>query len=78
MCHREAEERPAQTTILSNALMGIISGSPVANVVTTGAFAVPLMKETGYPMMTAAALLAVAATVRCSPAGHGGRGFHDR
>jgi TRAP transporter 4TM/12TM fusion protein len=53
---------PAQTTILSNALMGIISGSPVANVVTTGAFAVPLMKETGYPMLTAAALLAVAAT----------------
>ena len=53
---------PGQTTILSNALMGIISGSPVANVVTTGAFAIPLMKETGYPMMTAAALLAVAAT----------------
>jgi TRAP transporter 4TM/12TM fusion protein len=42
--------------------MGIISGSPVANVVTTGAFTVPLMKKTGYPMMTAAALLAVAAT----------------
>ncbi len=53
---------PGQTAILSNALMGIISGSPVANVVTTGAFAIPLMKETGYPMMTAAALLAVAAT----------------
>jgi TRAP transporter 4TM/12TM fusion protein len=53
---------PAQTTILSNALMGMISGSPVANVVTTGAFAVPLLKETGYPMLTAAALLAVAAT----------------
>lgn len=53
---------PAQTTILSNALMGIISGSPVANVVTTGAFVIPLMKETGYPMLTAAALLAVAAT----------------
>jgi TRAP transporter 4TM/12TM fusion protein len=53
---------PAQTTIVSNALMGMISGSPVANVVTTGAFAIPLMKETGYPMMTAAALLAVAAT----------------
>lgn len=52
---------PAQTTIMSNALMGIISGSPVANVVTTGAFAMPLMKETGYPMTTAAALLAVAA-----------------
>jgi TRAP transporter 4TM/12TM fusion protein len=53
---------PAQTAILSNALMGIISGSPVANVVTTGAFAIPLMKDTGYPMLTAAALLAVAAT----------------
>ena len=53
---------PAQTTILSNALMGIISGSPVANVVTTGAFALPLMRTTGYPIVTAAALLAVAAT----------------
>ncbi len=52
----------AQTTIVSNALMGMISGSPVANVVTTGAFAVPVMKKTGYPMMAAAALLAVAAT----------------
>jgi TRAP transporter 4TM/12TM fusion protein len=53
---------PAQTTILSNALMGIISGSPVANVVTTGAFAMPLLNRTGYPVLTGAALLAVAAT----------------
>jgi len=53
---------PAQTTILSNALMGIISGSPVANVVTTGSFAIPLLKKTGYPVLTGAALLAVAAT----------------
>lgn len=53
---------PAQATIVSNALMGIISGSPVANVVTTGAFALPLMRRAGYPILTAAALLAVAAT----------------
>lgn len=53
---------PAQTTILSNALMGIISGSPVANVVTTGSFAMPLLKKAGYPVVTGAALLAVAAT----------------
>jgi TRAP transporter 4TM/12TM fusion protein len=53
---------PAQTTILSNALMGIISGSPVANVVTTGSFAMPLLNKAGYPAVTGAALLAVAAT----------------
>jgi TRAP transporter 4TM/12TM fusion protein len=52
---------PAQTTILSNALMGIISGSPVANVVTTGSFAMPLLNRAGYPVVTGAALLAVAA-----------------
>lgn len=53
---------PALSTILCNALMGIISGSPVANVVTTGAFTLPLLEKTGYPMVTGAALLAVAAT----------------
>lgn len=53
---------PAQAAILSNALMGIISGSPVANVVTTGAFTVPLMAQSGYPVITAAAIVAVAAT----------------
>ncbi|CEP67995.1 TRAP C4-dicarboxylate transport system permease DctM subunit [Moorella glycerini] len=53
---------PAQTTILSNALMGIISGSPVANVVTTGSFTLPLLSKVGYPIIHGAALLAVAAT----------------
>ncbi len=51
----------AYATILSNALMGIISGSPVANVVTTGSFTLPLLKRSGYPMRSGAALLAVAA-----------------
>jgi len=53
---------PAQATILSNALMGIISGSPVANVVTTGSFTLPLLRSAQYPMVEGAAILAVAAT----------------
>ena len=53
---------PACATIISNALMGIISGSPVANVVTTGAFTVPLMTRSGYPLINGASILAVAAT----------------
>lgn len=53
---------PAQATILSNALMGIISGSPVANVVTTGSFTLPLLKKAKYPMIEGASILAVAAT----------------
>ena len=53
---------PAQATILSNALMGIISGSPVANVVTTGSFTLPLLDRAKYPKISGAALLAVAAT----------------
>ena len=53
---------PAQATILSNALMGIISGSPVANVVTTGSFTLPLLNSAHYPMIEGAAILAVAAT----------------
>lgn len=53
---------PALATILSNALMGIISGSPVANVVTTGSFTLPLLRSAHYPMVEGAAILAVAAT----------------
>lgn len=53
---------PALATILSNALMGIISGSPVANVVTTGSFTLPLLRSANYPMIEGAAILAVAAT----------------
>lgn len=53
---------PALATILSNALMGIISGSPVANVVTTGSFTLPLLQSANYPMIEGASILAVAAT----------------
>ncbi|MDI3548580.1 MAG: hypothetical protein PWR10_2232 [Halanaerobiales bacterium] len=53
---------PAKTSILASGLMGSISGSAVANVVTTGAFTIPLMKKTGYKSYYAGAVEAVAST----------------
>lgn len=53
---------PAKTAVFSSALMGTISGSPVANVVTTGTFTIPLMKGTGIRPHVAAAVEAVAST----------------
>ncbi len=38
----------AKVSVISSALMGTISGSGVANVVTTGQFTIPLMKRFGY------------------------------
>ncbi|GGE53330.1 C4-dicarboxylate ABC transporter [Agaricicola taiwanensis] len=40
---------PAKVSIFSSGLMGTINGSGVANVVTTGAFTIPLMKRFGFP-----------------------------
>jgi TRAP transporter 4TM/12TM fusion protein len=39
---------PAKVSVFSSALMGTISGSGVANVVSTGQFTIPLMKRFGY------------------------------
>lgn len=39
---------PAKVSVVSSGLMGTISGSGVANVVTTGQFTIPLMKRFGY------------------------------
>jgi TRAP transporter 4TM/12TM fusion protein len=39
---------PAKVAVVASALMGTISGSGVANVVTTGQFTIPLMKRFGY------------------------------
>jgi len=52
----------AKTSVVSSALFGSISGSPVANVVTTGAFTIPLMKRSGFPAHVAGAVEAVAST----------------
>ena len=53
---------PAKTAVVASALMGTISGAPVANVATTGTFTIPLMKRVGYPASTAGAIEAVAST----------------
>jgi TRAP transporter 4TM/12TM fusion protein len=45
---------PAKTAVISSALMGSISGSATANVVTTGSFTIPIMKKMGYPAHVAA------------------------
>ena len=39
---------PAKVSVISSGMMGTISGSGVANVVTTGQFTIPLMKKFGY------------------------------
>ena len=51
-----------KTAVVSSALMGMISGAPVANVVTTGPFTIPLMKRSGFPGHVAGAIEASAST----------------
>lgn len=53
---------PAKTAVLASALMGTISGSSVANVLTTGTFTIPLMKKAGYPPEIAGAVEPAAST----------------
>lgn len=53
---------PAKISVLSSALMGTISGSTSANVATTGAFTIPLMKQIGYEAHFAGAVSASAST----------------
>lgn len=48
--------------VVSSSLMGTISGSAVANVVTTGTLTIPTMKRSGYEPHIAAAIEAVAST----------------
>lgn len=51
---------PAKVSVASSALMGTITGSGVANVVTTGQFTIPLMKRFGYRPAFAGAVEATA------------------
>lgn len=52
----------AKAAIVASSLMGSISGSAVANVVSTGVFTIPLMKRTGVPAHRAAGIEAIAST----------------
>jgi TRAP transporter 4TM/12TM fusion protein len=47
---------PAKAAIVASGLTGLISGSSVANVVTTGTFTIPLMKKVGFSGVQAAAI----------------------
>jgi len=53
---------PAKTAAVASALMGSLSGSAVANVVTTGTFTIPLMKRAGFQPFFAGAIEAAAST----------------
>ena len=53
---------PAKIAVITSALFGSISGSPTANVLTTGAFTIPMMKRLGYRPAFAGAVEAVAST----------------
>jgi TRAP transporter 4TM/12TM fusion protein len=47
---------PAKAGVVSSGLTGMISGSSIANVVTTGTFTIPLMKRVGYHPVKAGAI----------------------
>ena len=53
---------PAKVAIFSSAFMGTISGSSIANTVTTGALTIPAMKRVGYPAQFAGAVEATSST----------------
>lgn len=53
---------PAKAAVVTSALMGMVSGSAVANVTGTGVFTIPLMKKAGYTPEEAGAIEAVSST----------------
>ncbi len=53
---------PAKVAIVSSGFMGMLSGSSVANVFTTGTFTIPMMKRSGFPGEVAGAVEASAST----------------
>lgn len=53
---------PAKASVVASAFLGTVSGSATANVVTTGAFTIPMMKNLGYRARFAAAVEACASS----------------
>ncbi len=53
---------PAKASVVSSALTGLVSGSSIANVVTTGTFTIPLMKRVGFPAEKAGAVEVASST----------------
>jgi TRAP transporter 4TM/12TM fusion protein len=52
----------AKAAIVASGATGLVSGSSIANIVTTGPFTIPLMKKIGYPPKKAAAVEVAAST----------------
>jgi len=53
---------PAKAAVVASGLTGMVSGSSIANTVTTGTFTIPLMKKVGLPAYKAAAVEVAAST----------------
>ena len=53
---------PAKAAILASGMTGMISGSSIANVVTTGTFTIPVMRRIGMPAVKAGAIEVAAST----------------
>jgi len=53
---------PAKAAVVASAMTGMISGSSIANVVTTGTFTIPLMKRVGFPAEKAGAVEVASST----------------
>jgi TRAP transporter 4TM/12TM fusion protein len=53
---------PAKAAVVASGLTGLVSGSSIANVVTTGTFTIPLMKKVGLPDYKAGAVEVAAST----------------
>jgi TRAP transporter 4TM/12TM fusion protein len=53
---------PAKAAVVSSGATGLVSGSSIANIVTTGPFTIPLMKKIGYPAKKAAAVEVASST----------------
>ncbi len=53
---------PAKAAVVASGMNGLVSGSSIANTVTTGTFTIPLMKKTGLPAYKAAAVEVAAST----------------
>jgi TRAP transporter 4TM/12TM fusion protein len=53
---------PAKVAVISSGLFSMLSGSPLANVATTGSFTIPMMKKLGYSSAFAGAVEATAST----------------
>ncbi len=53
---------PAKAAVLASGMTGMVSGSSIANTVTTGSFTIPVMIRTGYPAVKAGAIEVAAST----------------